>query len=303
MSFLDTFSEMIVILFAIGAGYLAHRLGYLGPEVNQKLSKVILNITSPALIISSVAKQETLPDIRELLSVLAVAAVFYTLEFAFAFVVPRLVGGTPKQIGVWRFALCFPNVGYIGFPLVTALFGAKGLFYAVILVLPFNLLNYSLGPLMLSGKIRFNWKQFLTPCIITSVLALVIALCRIRLPHMIGEMAALVGDVTIPLSLLVLGALLAGLPAGQVFASGRLWALSAVRLLVLPAVLSFLLRLLTADPFVMSIAVLQIAMPVAVNGSMLCLEFGGDEETMARITFLTTLLSIITLPVVAAVFL
>lgn len=303
MSFLDTFSEMIVILFAIGAGYLAHRLGYLGPEVNQKLSKVILNITSPALIISSVAKQETLPDIRELLSVLAVAAVFYTLEFAFAFVVPRLVGGTPKQIGVWRFALCFPNVGYIGFPLVTALFGAKGLFYAVILVLPFNLLNYSLGPLMLSGKIRFNWKQFLTPCIITSVLALVIALCRIRLPHMIGEMAALVGDVTIPLSLLVLGALLAGLPAGQVFASGRLWALSAVRLLVLPAVLSFLLRLLNADPFVMSIAVLQIAMPVAVNGSMLCLEFGGDEETMARITFLTTLLSIITLPVVAAVFL
>lgn len=303
MSFLDTFSEMIVILFAIGAGYLAHRLGYLGPEVNQKLSKVILNITSPALIISSVAKQETLPDIRELLSVLAVAAVFYTLEFAFAFVVPRLVGGTPKQIGVWRFVLCFPNVGYIGFPLVTALFGAKGLFYAVILVLPFNLLNYSLGPLMLSGKIRFNWKQFLTPCIITSVLALVIALYRIRLPHMIGEMAALVGDVTIPLSLLVLGALLAGLPAGQVFASGRLWALSAVRLLVLPAVLSFLLRLLNADPFVMSIAVLQIAMPVAVNGSMLCLEFGGDEETMARITFLTTLLSIITLPVVAAVFL
>ena len=97
--------------------------------------------------------------------------------------------------------------------------------------------------------------------------------------------------------------LLAGLPAGQVFASGRLWALSAVRLLVLPAVLSFLLRLLNADPFVMSIAVLQIAMPVAVNGSMLCLEFGGDEETMARITFLTTLLSIITLPVVAAVFL
>ena len=303
MSFLDTFSEMIVILFAIGAGYLADRLGYLGPEVNQKLSKVILNITSPALIISSVAKQETLPDIRELLSVLAVAAVFYTLEFAFAFVVPRLVGGTPKQIGVWRFALCFPNVGYIGYPLVTALFGTKGLFYAVILVLPFNLLNYSLGPLMLSGKLRFHWKQFLTPCIITSVLALVIALCRIRLPHMIGEMAALVGDVTIPLSLLVLGALLAGLPAGQVFGSGRLWALSAVRLLVLPAVLSFLLRLLNADPFVMSIAVLQIAMPVAVNGSMLCLEFGGDEETMARITFLTTLLSIITLPVVAAVFL
>ena len=303
MSFWDTFSEMIVILFAVAAGYLAHKLGYLGPEVDQKLSKVILNITSPALIIGAVAQQEALPDRKELLSVLAVAAVFYALEFSFAFVVPRLVGGTAKQMGVWRFALCFPNVGYIGFPLVTALFGAKGLFYAVILVLPFNLLNYSLGPLLLSGTLRFHWKQFLTPCILSSLAALAIALCRIQLPQMVTDMAALVGDVTIPLSLLVLGSLLAGLPAGQVFASGRLWVLALVRLLALPAVLSMLLRLLGADPFVMRIAVLQVAMPVAVNGSMLCLECGGDEETMAKITFLTTLLSIITLPVAAAVFL
>ena len=302
MSFLDTLREMIIILFAIGTGYLAHRLGYLGGEINQKLSRLILNITTPALILSSVVEQESLPDVRELLSILLVSAMFYTVEFAFALEAPRLVGGTPKQLGVWRFSLCFSNVGFIGYPLVTALFGAKGLFYAVMLVLPFNLLNYSLGPLMLSGKLRFHWKQMFTPCIVVSVLALVIALAHIQLPKLVGEMAGLVGDVTIPLSLLVLGSMLAGMPARQVMASPRLWILSLLRLLVMPAVLSIVLKWLHTDSLVLGVAVAQIAMPVAVNGTMLCLEFHGDADTMAQITFLTTVLSIITIPVAAALF-
>ena len=65
MNFMDTFNEMVVILFAVGIGYLAHRLGYLGGEINQKLSKLILNITTPALILSSMANEENLPSVGE----------------------------------------------------------------------------------------------------------------------------------------------------------------------------------------------------------------------------------------------
>lgn len=302
MSFLDTFNEMVVILFAVAIGYLAHRLGYLGGETNQKLSKLILNVTTPALILSAVANETSLPGPREILSVLMVAGIFYLVEFAFAFVVPKLVGGTPKQIGAWRFLLCFPNVGFIGYPLVEALFGHKGLFYAVILVMPFNLLNYSLGPLMLSGKMRFHWKQLLSPCIIMAVVSLVVALGNIRLPAIIGEMSAIVGDVTIPLSLLVLGSMLAGMSARQVLSSARMWVLSFVRLFLMPAVLGLVLRFLHVEPLVLGVAVAQMAMPASVNGTMLCLEFDGDAEAMAQITFLTTVLSIFTIPIAAALF-
>lgn len=292
---------MLVILFGMAMGYLAHRLGYLGGETDQKLSKIILNITMPCLIVASVATGDELPGAAEILSVLKVAAVFYGMELLLSTVVPRLLGGTDKQKGVWRYTLVFPNMAFIGYPVAVALFGPEALFYAVILVLPFNLLAYSLGPLMLAGRAKFRWQQLTSPCIIASVIALVVALGHIRLPAIVGECAGFVGNLTTPLSLLVVGSLLAGLTVGKVFASPRLWALTAVRLLVLPALLWLLLGWMNVEPpMVAGIAVILMAMPTAVNGSMLSMEYGGDTECMAQITFLTTLVSIITIPVVSA---
>ena len=301
MSFFDVFQEMLVILFGMAMGYLARRLGYLGGETDQKLSKIILNITMPCLIVASVATGDELPGTAEILSVLKVAAVFYGMELLLSAVVPRLLGGTDKQKGVWRYTLVFPNMAFIGYPVAVALFGPEALFYAVILVLPFNLLAYSLGPLMLAGRAKFRWQQLTSPCIIASVIALVVALGHIQLPAIVGECAGFVGNLTTPLSMLVVGSLLAGLSVGKVFASPRLWALTAVRLLVLPALLWLLLGWMNVEPpMVAGIAVILMAMPTAVNGSMLSMEYGGDTECMAQITFLTTLVSIITIPVVSA---
>ena len=301
MSFFDVFQEMLVILFGMAMGYLANRLGYLGGETDQKLSKIILNITMPCLIVASVATGDELPGAAEILSVLKVAAVFYGMELLLSAVVPRLLGSTDKQKGVWRYPLVFPNMAFIGYPVAVARFGPEALFYAVILVLPFNLLAYSLGPLRLAGRAKFRWQQLTSPCIKASVIALVVALGHIRLPAILGECAGFVGNLTTPLSLLVVGSLLAGLSVGKVFASPRLWALTAVRLLVLPALLWLLLGWMNVEPpMVAGIAVILMAMPTAVNGSMLSMEYGGDTECMAQITFLTTLVSIITIPVVSA---
>ena len=301
MSIYDVFQEMMVILFGMAVGYLAHRLGYLGGETDQKISKIILNITMPCLIVASVATGDELPGAAEILSVLKVAVVFYGMELLLSAVVPRLLGGTDKQKGVWRYTMVFPNMAFIGYPVAVALFGPEALFYAVILVLPFNLLAYSLGPLMLAGRAKFRWQQLTSPCIIASVIALVVALGHIRLPAIVGECAGFVGNLTTPLSLLVVGSLLAGLTVGKVFASPRLWALTVVRLLALPALLWLLLGWMNVEPpMVAGIAVILMAMPTAVNGSMLSMEYGGDTECMAQITFLTTLVSIITIPVVSA---
>ena len=303
MSFFDVLSEMLVILFAIVAGIVAKRLGYLGGETDQKLSKLLLNITMPAMILASVITGDELPEASVILSVLEVAAVFYVLSFAFALAVPHFLPGTAAQKGVWRFALAFPNVGFIGYPVAVALFGEGALFYAVILVLPFNLLAYSLGPLMLAGAARFRWQQLLSPCIVASVLGLVLALARLRPPALVGEMLDFVGDITVPLSLLVVGSFLADIPAGKVFHSAKLWLLSALRLLVMPVVLCLILRAMHVEDLVLGIAVTQMAMPVAVNGTLLSMEYGGDTACMAQITFLTTLGSILTIPIIAALLL
>ena len=300
MSFFSVLQEMLVILFGMAMGYLAHRLGYLGGETDQKLSKIILNITMPCLIVASVATGDSLPGAAEILSVLKVAVVFYGIELLVAAVAPRLLGGTERQRGVWRYAVMFPNMGFIGYPVTVAIFGPEALFYAVILTLPFNLLSFSLGPLMLAGRAKFRWQQLISPCILASLAALVVALGHVSLPVIVGECVEFVGSITTPLSLLVVGSLLAGLPIGRVLASPRLWALTALRLLGLPALLWAVLGWMHVEPPVVAgVAVILMAMPTAVNGSMLSMEYGGDTECMAQITFLTTLISIITIPVVS----
>nr|WP_325217734.1 AEC family transporter [uncultured Oscillibacter sp.] len=301
MSFLDTLSEMLVLLFAIAAGFLANRMGILGGGTDKKISRLLLAITLPSMILGSVCTGEALPEAGVVLGTLGVAAVFYLLEFAFVLAAPPLLGGTPGQKGVWRYTLAFPNVAFIGYPVVSALFGPEALFYAVILVLPFNLMTFTLGPLMLTGAKRFSLRQMFSPCVAASILALVLALGRLRPPAMIGEALEFVGGVTVPLSLLFVGSLLAGLPLGRMLASPRLWILTAVRLLALPSVLCFLLRWMGTDPLILGVAVTQMAMPAAVNGSLLCMEYGGDAECMAQITFVSTLASIVTIPILAAV--
>ena len=216
---------------------------------------------------------------------------------------PRFLGGTPGQKGVWRYTMMFPNVGFIGYPVAVALFGPEALFYAVVLALPFNLLSFTMGPLMLAGAKRFKVRQMFSPCVVASLVALFLALTGLRPPHLLGEMLDFVGDITVPLSLLVVGSLLAGIPARQVFANPRLWALSALRLLVLPVSLWLILRGMDVGYMVMGVAVTQMAMPIAVNGSMLSMEYGGDTECIAQATFLTTLVSIVTIPIIAAILL
>ena len=303
MNFFDVFGEMLVILAAIAAGYAANRLGYLGEETDQRISKLLLNITMPAMIVASVITGEELPEMGVILSILVVGVIFYLMAFAFVLLVPRILQGTAGERGVWRYALAFPNVGFIGYPVAVALFGDGALFYAAILALPFNLLSFSLGPLLLVGAARFQWKQLFTPCIVASVLGLILALTRLRPPALVGEALDFVGDITVPLSLLVIGSLLAGMSAGQVLRAPKLWLLTVVRLLVMPAVLCMILRALETDSLVLGIAVTQMAMPVAVNGTLLSMEYGGDTECMAQITFLTTTASILTIPIVAVMLL
>lgn len=300
MSFWDTLAEMLVLLFAMAAGFAANRLGILGGETDQKISRLLLCLTLPAMLVGSVCTGDALPETSVVLGTLGVAVVFYSLEFAFVLAVPPLLGGTPGQRGVWRYTLAFPNVAFIGYPVVTALFGPEALFYAVILVMPFNLMTFTLGPLLLTGAKRFSLRQMLSPCVLASALALGLALLRLRPPEIAGEALNFVGSITVPLSLLFVGSLLAGIPLGRMLASPRLWILTAVRLLILPTVLCLLLRWMGTESLILGVAVIQMAMPAAMNGSLLCMEYGGDAECMAQITFVSTLASIVTIPILAA---
>ena len=299
MSIFVTFSKMVIIMVTIALGFLANKKGFFNEEINRKMTKVVLNITLPALILGSVLTGDALPPIETTLSVLKVAVIFYGLEGILTLFLPRLLGGTSKQKGVWRHALMFPNMAFIGYPVIESLFGTRALFYGTLLCLPYNILNYSLGPVMLGGDSRFKIKDMMTPTMIASIVSLFFALTGIRLPALIGDTCSFVGSITSPFSLLILGSVLAGMRAKDVFGNKKLWGFSVLRLLILPALLLVILRQMTLDSVVLGVAVIEMAMPVAVNGVMLCMEYDGDVDMMAQAIFLTTVVSMVTIPVVA----
>ena len=300
MNFFDTLTKMLILLFAIAMGYLANRRGFLNAEINRKLTDMVLEITLPLMIVGSVITGDELPARSVILSTLKVAVVFYGMAILAALVVARLLGGTPGQRGVGRCALVFPTMIFIGYPMVVAVFGPEALLYAVILTLPYDILAYTVGALMLGGKAGVDWKQLTSPCVVAAVLALILALCRVQLPTVAGELMNFVGNITGPLSLLVVGSLLAELPIGKVFADVRLWALTAVRLLVLPALLWLILRNMELAPLVLGVAVLEMAMPAGVGGVMLSMKYHGDTNYMAQLVFFSTLLAMITVPIVVS---
>ena len=303
MNFSDVFSQMLVILFVIAVGYGASRLGYLGGEVDRKLTKVLLNLSMPAMILASVLTGDHLPDTGVILSILWVDVIFYALSFAFAAILPRLLGGPVSQRGVWRFSLAFSNVAFIGYPVATALFGQEALFYTSLLALPFNLLSYTIGPVMLGGEARFSWRQLCSPCAVAAVIALVLALTKLPVPGVVTNALDFLGGMTIPLALALVGSLLADLPVRKMLGTPRIWGVAILRLLVLPVALFFILGALGTDPMVRNIATVQMAMPVAISGTLLSIQYGGDTDCMAQTTFLTTAAAMVTIPLLAVLLL
>ena len=100
---------MLMILFAIAMGYLANRLRIFDAESDRKLTKLVLNITIPCMILASVMTGEALPELGTVLSVWKMMAVFYGVEVVFVLAVHPILGGSAAQKGVWRFSLFFPN--------------------------------------------------------------------------------------------------------------------------------------------------------------------------------------------------
>ena len=144
--------EVMVILFIIVVlGYALCKLSYMGDRFDQKLSSIVIDITCPALILSSVMGKE-LPDRTLILPLLGVGFLTYILLLVFGFWVPRFVSKKRDEQGMIGFALMFANVGFIGYPIVSSIFGPKSIFYAALLNMPNTFFIFTAGVMLVKGE-------------------------------------------------------------------------------------------------------------------------------------------------------
>lgn len=297
--------EIMVILFTIVVlGYALCKLGYMGDKFDQKLSSIVIDVTCPALILSSVMGAE-LPDRSLILPLLGIGFLTYILLLVFGFWVPRFVAKSRDEQGMIGFALMFANVGFIGYPIVSAIFGPKAVFYAALLNIPNTFFIFTAGVMLVKGEHNMkslSAKVLFSPAMIAAFVAALMVAFGVRTPDIIARPVTMVGNITIPAALMVIGSSMARLPLKEIIGSPKVYVASLLRLVVVPLSVYFLFRFCGVSDVINNINTVIIAMPVASYGTMFCLKYGRNPSLMTEMTFVTTLGAILTIPLITLLF-
>lgn len=297
--------EVMVILFIIVIlGYVACKLGYMGDKFDKKLSSIVVDITCPLLVLSSVMGDD-LPDRTLILPLLGVGFLTYIILLVFGFWVPRLISKSHDDQGMIGFALMFANVGFIGYPIVSSIFGPHAVFYAALLNMPNTFFIFTAGVMLIKGEYslkQFNPKVLISPAMLGAFLAAIIVALGIHTPDIIARPVTMVGNITVPAALMIIGSSMAKLPLRDIIGSTKVYITALLRLTVVPLSIYFLFKVCGVNDMVNNINTVVIAMPVASFGTMFCLKYGRDPSLITETTFITTLGSIITIPLITQLF-
>lgn len=300
--------EVMMVLFAIViVGYVAGKLGYMGGDFDKRLSSIVIDITCPALILSS-TMSGTLPDRDLILPLLGISLITYVLLTAVAFGLPRLLTRRVSDRGVVGFALMFGNVGFIGYPVVASIFGPEAVFYAAVLNVVNTFAVFTIGTTLLTndegkGHHGFNPRVlYSTPMLSAYLAMLIVALGIDHVPALVSQPLSMIGAITVPAALLIIGSSMSHLSLRTMLGSTTVYATTLFRLGILPIGLYFLFTLLGFSPLVVNINTVVIAMPVATYGTILRLKYGRDTTLITELTFITTMLAMFTIPLLAFLF-
>ena len=298
------FSQMVQLFAILIIGYILCKRDVMTPDFTKRLNKIVVNITLPSMILSSVLGSEGGDN----------ALVFYLFGLATAlyFVMPFLTLGISKLMhmpkseeGLYAFMMTFSNVGFMGYPVIRAAYGDLAVFYTSIFNILFNVSGFTLGIWLIhrgtGTKAQFSAKKLLSPGILFSAMAVIFYLLKIKLPTPVTQLVSTVGGLTTPLAMLLIGATLGQMPIKEVFNDWHMYPFTVVKQILLPLAMWPLIRLLIADPMIRGIMLILMAMPVANTSVLFATEFGLSERTAAKNVFFTTLVSILTVPLVVMI--
>lgn len=289
------------LLLGMGLGYYLNRKGIFSQDVCQKLSWFIVNITMPMLIITSLGEVKVTDREEMILFILVGAGIYAVLPFLAKLL--NLLSRVPKEERpAYEMFYLFSNCLFMGYPVAASLYGAKSIFYLNLFNLGFDLLYYTYGIGCSSGwkngfKSVETLKMMANPGSAACLAAIILFFCDLQLPSAFNEVCNYVGNVSSPLSMIIIGAGIGNYSLKSVFAESRqLYVVSILRLIVMPVIAYGIMTLTGFTGMLRGIAVVTMGMPVAAIVSMGCTEYGIYERQGSAGVAMTTVLSMGTIP-------
>lgn len=296
---------MLVLFLIMMIGYAACRREILTEAVCKKLSGIIVNIANPCIILSAVVDGDiSAVKGSDVILTIAVSWAVYGVLLLAAELLPRILRVPAADLGMYKVMTVFSNMGYMGFPIILSVYGSTALLYASVFLIPFNFLIYTYGIIVMKrdGKgSRLRLRSVLNNGVLACILMVILFFGGLRLPTVLTDTITGVAGMTVPVSMMIIGASLAGLKLSKLLLDVRLLLFAAIRLLLIPVAGMFLVCRFVTQPQLLGVTLVVLATPVGSLTAMLAQEYGGDYMLASRGVALTTLLSVLTIPVVFAV--
>lgn len=301
------FQQMLVLFAMILTGYFCYKKEIITDTLQPKLSYLVVNIFNPFLIISGISDKSVDKSFHLVMENIFLVLLLFGIWIITGPLLVRLLRLPNEKRPLYNLMNIFSNLGFMGLPLISSIYGQGATIYVSFYMLMYNLLLYTYGIYIGSKNspyknTHFEWKKLMNPGVIASLLAIVIFFLHIPVPSAIGTFVSYMGNTAVPLSMILIGVFMAKIDLKSIFINGTVYLFAFFKLLLLPILLILTLKQFPFDPTVFGVFVLLSGMPVGSLVIILADEYGiGGEEGVQGI-MLTTILSLFTLPIVVLFF-
>lgn len=295
-------TEMVLMILV---GSLCAKVKITGPEFNRHTSAVLTNVLLPATILKSMTGISHGIHNGELLYVIALFFLMMGIAGAVGYVISKLLPYQDDERGVILSVVMYMNISFVGFPLIESYYGSEAMLFACLSCVPMNLLMFSVGVASISGNQMsdIHLKQFMNVPLIVTVIGIVFVVFQITLPSVIQSTIHSLANTTIPVSMIILGSSLASIPIQSALNDIRIYLVAACRLVVCPVLTYFILSLFVQDEMLIGVVTILASTPVAVLMTPLCVQYGKDDRLSSKSIFISTVLSVFTMPMIIWLFL
>ncbi len=302
MAFIVAFNQVLIIFFLMAIGFLAGKLRFIREDSAKDMTLILCYIVSPCVIIKAFQQPFSTHELNNLFIALACAAIihiFSVLAGKIAFNKRMVKDSTHRK--VLQFGSVYSNAGFMGLPLANAIFGTRGIFFAAAYLAVFNIFCWTHGLTLYKGN--FSKKELLNILINPNIIALIIGLFffvySIELPSLLATGITYVYDLNTPLSMLVIGSNISHIKFNTLINDKWIWPGILMRNLAIPGIMLLLFHWVTIDPTALMALILMTACPVAAYSVIFAQMTDLDTAFATKLMAASTLLSVVTIPIVA----
>lgn len=294
-------NKIIGLFLIILVGVYGTKKKIINEEVNKGLRRILLEITLPLMIINSftITFEESMKKNVFMAFIYSIIFMIVGGFISYIFLLPL----KSEKKRILHFANVFSNCGFIGFPLINSIYGAEGVVYTSIFNMIFTISLWTYGVMIFTNSLsRENIKKvFINPAVIAVYLGIIIMIFKVNLPAFIIDTTKIVGDMTAPISMIIVGSILSNVNVKDIFKEKSIYYGALIKLIIIPSVLYLISILIKDKSNVINTLIILQGMPAAAMTSILAADYNTEKEYSAIIVFVTTLLSIITIPVLSQI--